>query len=170
MKLYPLITYLFLSSLSFCQTSILYIEQSIEKPNEGYIFYEHNTSIDTFKYIVSYPLVSIFDYKFNSDSSICTIIFKEKDFGYSICKFNKKENWMPKSHPSLGNGYHWKINTDTLIQSGSFPKLITFDKIQIKDGTSYTNRKTNKRIKTIEKIYFFKFDENDNLIESTNDN
>jgi hypothetical protein len=63
----------------------------------------------------------------------------------------------------------WEIKKDTLILSGSLPTLINFDKIQINEGTSYTNRKTHKRIKTIEKIYFLKFDENDNLIESTND-
>lgn len=49
---------------------IIYIEQTKTNKTEGYIFYKHHLTIDTFKYIVSYPLVSIFDFKFNIDSTI----------------------------------------------------------------------------------------------------
>ena len=145
----------------------VFIESNVENSDKSLVLYKHNNIIDTFRIYVSKNNTNIYDYKFNIDSTICTIIFKEKDLGYSIGSFNMNNNWMPKSLPSLGNGYHWNIIKDTLIQSGSLPKLISFDKIQIKDGTSYTNRKTHERIKTVEKYYYLRFDENDNLIETS---
>ena len=161
----------FICNLIFGQSpdSIIFIKSDINS-NKNLVFYKHNLKIDTLRSSLNFSGLKIIDYKFNIDSSICTILYFSDKLNYFTLRYSKKDNWMPISNiQNVCREARWEIKKDPLILSGSLPTLINFDKIQINEGTSYTNRKTHKRIKTIEKIYFLKFDENDNLIESTND-
>ena len=151
----------------------VFIESNVENSDKSLVLYKHNNKIDTFRIYVSKNKTKIFDYKFNIDSTICTIIFSNifdkigEEQSFRISKFYFKNNWKPIIPQYICTMIQTVIKKDTIIHYGCLPKLVSFDKIQINKNIIETNRNKHEQIRSNEVIYFLKFDENDNLIETS---